>query len=90
MTDLSDQEMALLDLMAQGQSMMAIGQWEKPMEALVVKGYATRHDQFNHTATEAGLEVVARMEADEDAEIEAAFRQVTGIPVSAARRNTNQ
>ena len=66
MDNLSDQEMALLGLMAQGQSMMAIGAWEKPMEALVAKGYATRHDQFNHSITPAGRVV---FEGQEDAVI---------------------
>ena len=54
MTQLSEQEVTLLELHAMGQSIAAIGAWEKPCDALVAKGYLQRHDKFNHSITPAG------------------------------------
>lgn len=48
MTDLSDDELTVLNLCAAGESIAAIGRWEAPCESLVRKKLLIRHDKFNH------------------------------------------
>ena len=55
---LSDQEVAVLMLCNEGQSIMAIGPWEKPCEHLVAQGFLQRHDQFNHSITPKGRQAL--------------------------------
>lgn len=69
--DLSDDEITVLMLSEQGQSIMAIARWEKPTDNLVAKGLLTRHDKFNHSITASGKKVLAELEKEED---ESVFR----------------
>lgn len=67
-TDLLDDEYTCLMIMAQGESLAAIGRWEKACCSLVEKGLAIRHDKFNHSITDAGRQACGeREQADDDA-----------------------
>lgn len=73
MTDLTDDEFSVLLIAAQGESMIPIGRWQKPVESLVAKGFLFRQDQNNNTITNAGRRAVeARDNADAKALIEVA------------------
>lgn len=65
---LSSNETALLKIMAEGGSVANLGEhsrWSAPLEALVTRGFATSHDQHNHTITAAGRAVLSAAEDDE-------------------------
>lgn len=53
-SDLSQDELTVLLIAAEGESMMPIGRWEAPVESLVHKGYLRRGDRFNNYITDAG------------------------------------
>jgi hypothetical protein len=65
--ELSEDELLILSLAAEGESMMALGRWEKPVERLVAFGYLRAADQFNHFITTTGK---ARWVAEEAAEMQ--------------------
>jgi hypothetical protein len=54
--NLSDDEITILMIAAQGESMMAIAHWKAPVESLIQKGYLQSRggDNFNCVITEAG------------------------------------
>lgn len=54
MIDLTDDERTVLMIAAEGESMMAIARWEKPVESLIQKGLMRRGDKFNNFITQAG------------------------------------
>jgi hypothetical protein len=54
MTEVTDDEFALLLIMKEGQSVAAIGRWEKPLDSLVERGLARRLDKFNNILTTEG------------------------------------
>lgn len=58
MPDLTEDELAVLMIAARGESMIAIGRWEQPINHLVQMGLLLRHDKANHTITPAGREVL--------------------------------
>ncbi len=62
-TDLSADELTVLMIAAQGESMMPIGRWQAPIESLLGKGYLHANDKFNNVITAAGRQAVTR---DED------------------------
>lgn len=66
--DISNDEMTVLALCYQGQSVMAIGRWEGPCEHLVELGLLEQHDKFNHSITSAGEKVYtdAQTQADDN------------------------
>jgi hypothetical protein len=68
MTDLTQDELTVLMIAAEGQSMMPIGRWEAPVESLVKQGLLRRADKFNNFITEAGRKAV---EDGDNANIEA-------------------
>jgi len=61
---LSNDELTVLMIAAQGESMMPIGRWEKPVESLVAQGLLKRHDKFNNVITPEGERALAK---DDDA-----------------------
>lgn len=48
MTDLTPDERTVLMIAAEGQSMIAIGRWEQPIDSCVAKGLMERADKFNN------------------------------------------
>ena len=64
MPDLTQDELTVLLIAAEGQSMAPIGRWEAPTNSLVAKGYLKSLDKFNNVITPAGL--VACNKADDD------------------------
>ncbi len=69
---LSDDEITILLIAVQGQSMAAIGRWEKPLYKLQELGLMT-HDKFNSQITNSGRAAVDRYETETDA----ALKQTT-------------
>jgi len=67
MADLTQDEVTVLMIAAEGESMMPIGRWEAPVESLIKKGYLHRADKFNNYITDAGRHAV---QLQEDANIE--------------------
>lgn len=62
MADLSQDELTVLLIAAEGESMMPIGRWEAPVESLVHKGYLRRVDRFNNYITDAGRKAAEETE----------------------------
>ncbi len=56
MPELTDDELTVLMIAAQGESMIAIGRWQKPTESLIQKGFMQSRggDNFNCVITDAG------------------------------------
>jgi hypothetical protein len=54
MHELTQDELTVLMIAAEGESMMPIGRWEAPTKSLVAKGYLHVNDKFNNVITEAG------------------------------------
>jgi hypothetical protein len=63
--ELSDDELTILAIAAEGESMIPLGKWEKAVERLVSLGYLRRLDKFNNVITARGK---ARAAAQEDAD----------------------
>jgi len=72
MTDLSQDELTVLLIAAQGESMMPIGRWEAPVENLVERGYLRRTDRFNNYITDEGRAVA---EAQDNANFKAVIEK---------------
>ena len=69
---LSEDDLIVLSLAADGERMIAIGRWEKPTEKLEALGYLEyAPDKFNAVITAAGRE---RWTAEEAAELHAIVR----------------
>lgn len=85
MTVLTDDERTVLMIAAEGESMMAVARWEKPIESLVAKGLMCRHDKFNHVITPEGREAIKGVE-DEP------YRQMLdlGVQIRNAREQARQ
>jgi hypothetical protein len=62
---LSEDELTVLSIGAEGASMMALGRWEKPVKRLATLGYFRAADQFNYFITSAGSARWAEEEAGE-------------------------
>lgn len=65
MSDLSQDELTVLMIADKGESMMAIGRWEAPVNSLVARGYLKQHDKFNNSITDAGRQAVNQDEDDD-------------------------
>lgn len=70
MSNLSSDELTVLLIANEGESMMPIGRWEAPVKSLLAKGYLQRNcspqdpsGNFNQTITDAGRLVINQ---DED------------------------
>ena len=86
MSDLSQDELTILMIAAEGESMMPIGRWEKPLDSLVAKGLMHRHDKFNVVITPDGRKACKETEdGNIRGLIEANNTMVTGKET--ARRN---
>jgi hypothetical protein len=86
MTDLTQDELTVLMIAAEGQSMMPIGRWEAPVESLVKRGLLRRADKFNNYITPAGRKAA---DAKDNANIEAvinARNEITYAQEKAAER----
>ena len=68
---LSDDELVVLSIAAEGESMIPIGRWEEPVKRLVTLGYLWSADKFNNLITERGRK---RWAAEDDREIDAIIR----------------
>ena len=66
MVDLTDDELTVLLIAKEGQSMMPIGRWEKPVKNLAEKGLLTKFDNVNYGITKAGT-ALAEQRNDDDA-----------------------
>jgi hypothetical protein len=66
MPDLTQDELTVLLIAAEGESMMPIGRWEAPVASLVAKGYLHSNDKFNNFITDAGRKAA---EAQDNANI---------------------
>jgi hypothetical protein len=64
MADLTQDELTVLLIAAEGESIMPIGRWQGPVEALVAKGYLHANDRFNNVITDAGRKVCGKAEDD--------------------------
>jgi hypothetical protein len=86
MSDLSDDEFTVLRIAAQGESMMAIGRWQKPVESLLEKGLMQSRggDNSNCVITAAGRAVAKAAKEAEDAP----FRELieTGSKIGATQK----
>ena len=58
MTDLTEDEVTVLMIAAEGESMMPIGRWAAPVESLIRKGYLSRTSKFNNYITDEGRKAV--------------------------------
>ena len=85
MADLSQDELTILLIAAEGESMAAIGRWEAPINSLVEKGLLLRGDKFNNFITPAGK---AAAKKDEDANYAALLE--TGTKINNARAMAQQ
>ena len=63
---LTDQEYTVLMICNEGQSIAAIGPWEKPCDNLVESGFLQRHDKFNHSITAKGRQALHAYEEKVD------------------------
>ena len=62
---LTDKEATVLDIMARGEDMLAIGHWEPIIESLVAKGFAVRVLDKWHRATPEGLAAFEEFENEQ-------------------------
>ena len=83
MAELTDDEFVVLQIMAQGQAVAAIGRWEKPLDALVDRGLARRLDKFNNIITTEGTKACAAREAGDDAALRGLIPQVATAQTAA-------
>ena len=78
MSDLSQDELTVLMIAVHGESMMAIGRWQKPIERLLQKGYMQSRggDNFNCIITPAGRAACEARDAQDQDDFVNAFRKV--------------
>jgi hypothetical protein len=72
---MTDDEMTVLLIAAQGESMIPIGRWEQPILALTERGLMQRNDASNYGITEKGKRAVKQEETERDA---ALVKELTG------------
>jgi hypothetical protein len=65
MSELSQDEVTVLLIAKEGQSMIPIGRWEKPTLDLAAKGLLRRADAVNYFITDKGLQAIQQRD-DED------------------------
>lgn len=64
---LTDDEFTLLLIAKEGQSLAAIGRWEKSVDSLVERGLLHRHDKFNNIITPKGRTVCEQRDTEDAA-----------------------
>ncbi len=89
MTDLTDDEFTILMIAAQGESMMPIGRWEKPVSNLVKRGLLQSNDRFNNAITDKGRAALDAKNTDDATALIAAFNVPTAS-VSRTRKIAEQ
>lgn len=57
---LTQDEYAVLMIAEKGESIAAIGRWEKPIQSLVARGLMRANDKFNNVITDAGRVAVEK------------------------------
>ena len=65
MTDLTEDEEAVLLIAAEGSWLAPIGRWEKPIKNLALRGLFFRKDDVNYGITDAGRQRVAQLNGPE-------------------------
>src|SRR5882757_7715260 len=63
---MTDDELTVLMIAAQGESMIPIGRWEVPILSLTTQGLMRRNDGSNYSITEKGIAAVRREESERD------------------------
>lgn len=63
---LTDDEAAVLMIANEGESMISIGRWEKPIDSLVARGLMIRHNKANAFITDAGRVAIKEREQEDD------------------------
>lgn len=58
MSDLSPDELTVLLIANEDESMMPIGRWETPVKSLLARGYLRANNKFNNVITETGRQAV--------------------------------
>ena len=87
MSDLTDDEFALLEIASHGESMIPIGRWEKPLKSLAAKGMMFAADTANYVITESGRAALDGHKDDVDtAWAKAAIAAHNGAVVAQATR----
>lgn len=76
-SNLTDHERAVLMLAAEGNSMIPIGIWEKPIHNLTMLGLLKKFDSVNYGITDAGRKILDTAQIEEDAEFKQAFARLT-------------
>ncbi len=78
MSDLSQDELTVLMIAVHGESMMAIGRWQKPIESLLQKGYMQSRggDNFNCIITDAGRAACEARDKQDQDDLDNEFRKI--------------
>jgi len=85
MSDLTDDEYAVLLIAAEGESLMPIGRWKPAVESLVAKGYLRQLDPFNNVITTEGRKAVGKREQGDTAALKQALGQVADVRTEAQK-----
>lgn len=88
MSELTDDEYAVLMIADQGQHMLAIGRWEKPVKHLVTGGYMRKVDDVNYLITDAGRQAMQARGKEDDTALLTVFNQ--GIALRNGREQATQ
>lgn len=75
-SSLTDHEYAVLMLAADGNSMIPIGIWEKPILNLTVLGLLKKFDSVNYGITDSGRKMLADRQHEEDDDFKQAFAKL--------------
>jgi len=63
---MTDDEYTILEIASHGNSMLAVGRWEKPVKDLTARGLLNKLDEANYVITPAGREVFAERDREND------------------------
>ena len=77
MSNLTDHERAVLMLAADGNSLIPIGIWEKPILNLTLLGLMKKFDSVNYGITDAGRLMLQGVEAEENEDYRKALTRLT-------------
>ena len=74
-TELSQEEVSVLMIAAQGETLAPIGQWKQPIETLVMRGLMKRINDANYGITPEGRLAVHMREQEDDSRLLAAVNK---------------
>lgn len=77
MSNLTDHEYAVLMLAGEGNSMIPIGIWEKPILNLTLLGLLKKFDSVNYGITDSGRKMLADRQHEEDDDFKQAFAKLS-------------